>query len=427
MPYFKRRDFLKKSVLSTAFFAGGLKLFSENTKAINYTTDFPKDNDPEYWKKIRAQFILSNDRIYINTASLGPSPKSVIDTITDWTIKLETICETGHEEDIHTNEKIAKLLNAEVEEIAITRNTTEGINSVTHCLPFKEGDEIIMTKDEHVGGASPWVALAKEKGVKIKLVDLDYTGENNLTVFKNAITEKTKAVMFSHVTCSTGMILPAKEIVALCRSKNIYTCVDGAQAVGMIDINLKDINPDFYASSGHKWLLGPKGTGILFINKNIIGKINPVYVGAYTDKKFDLNNLELEYLQSAQREEYGTRNTAITIALGKAVDFITEIGIKKIEERERELAAYFKNELVKNKKIELLTPLKPEYSCAIVTFRIKNKNYNEVQKELQEKYKFRVRGIYENKLDAIRISCSVHNNMDELKSLVEAINAIANS
>lgn len=417
MSFNSRRNFIKKTALTSAFASSGIKLFS----AENGIPDFPKTDDADFWKNLRNQFYLSNDKIYFNTASLGASPKSVVNALNEWTIKLETSGETGHEHGIETNKKIAQLLNCDVSEIAITRNTTESINSIAHSLPLNKGDEVIMTKDEHVGGAQPWVALMKEKGISIKLVDLDYSGENNFEVFKKAISGKTKAVMFSHVTCSTGMILPAKEIVDLCRSKNIYTCVDGAQAVGMIDVNLKEINPDFYAGSGHKWLFGPKGTGILFINKNLLPQLNPVYVGAYSDKKFDLNNLELEFVQTAQREEYGTRNTALTMAFGESIDFINKIGIKKIEERGKQLASYFKSELQQNKNIELLTPVNDKHSGSIVTFKIKGKDYKQIQNELQQKHSFRLRGIYENKLDALRISCSIINSENEINQLVAVI------
>jgi len=417
---YNRRNFIKKTAFTSAFAVSGIKLFASK----NTIPSFPKADDTNFWVQLREQFYLSKDKIYLNTGSLGASPKSVVSALNDWTIKLETSGETGHEHGINTNKKIAQFLNCDVSEIAITRNTTESINSIARSLPLKAGDEVVLTKDEHVGGAQPWVALMKDKGISIKLIDLDYTGENNLDIFKKNISDKTKAVMFSHVTCSTGMILPAKEIVSYCRAKNIYTCVDGAQALGMIDVNLMDMNPDFYASSGHKWLFGPKGTGILYINKNLLAKLNPVYVGAYSDKKFDLNNLELEYVQTAQREEYGTRNAPLIISFGESIDFITKIGIKKIEERGKQLAAYLKNELKKNTQVEILSPINEKYASAIVTFKIKNKKYLEVQKELQEKHNFRVRGIYENKHDAIRISCSILNNESELQTLTKVIDEI---
>ncbi|MCA6364234.1 MAG: aminotransferase class V-fold PLP-dependent enzyme [Bacteroidetes bacterium] len=412
-----RRFFLKKTVFTGALLASGIKLSAKEAD-----TEVQGD---DLWASLRDEFYLRKDRIYFNTGSLGPSPKVVVKTLNELTIELETAGEIRHELTLETNKKLAAFLNCDFHEIAVTRNATESLNSIARSLPLAEGDEVIMTKDEHVGGSQIWVALMKEKGIRIKLIDLDYSGEKNLELFRNSISSRTKVVMFSHVTCTTGMVLPAKEIVELCRSKNIYSCVDGAQAVGMIDVNLKEINPDFYAGSGHKWLLGPKGTGILYINKELLPKLNPVYAGANSDEKFNLLTQELEFTRTAQREEYGTRNTALTLAFGKSIDFIMQTGLPNIVQRTNYLASLLKTELQKNKQVELLTPLNHQYAGAIVTFRIKGKDYMQIINQLQQEFSFRVRGIYENKLNAIRICCSVVNMDDEVMKLVKAIEKLS--
>ncbi|MFC1726847.1 aminotransferase class V-fold PLP-dependent enzyme, partial [candidate division KSB1 bacterium] len=263
--HLSRRSFITKT------FAGGiLSPFLINELTQN-SYDYPekalnKDEihllrdgnaeDEKYWKMVRMQFPLTFDRYYFNTSGLGPSPRIVIDTVTEWTYKLETICETGHGDVHKVNEKAAKLLNADPEEIAVTRNTTEGMNIVVRSLPLQKGDEVILTSHEHPGGSIPWLALMKEIGIKIKLIEPDLTGESNLEIIEKNITKKTRVVSIDHIPCTTGMIFPAKEIVQLCRSKNIFTCFDGAHPPGMMPVDLKDIDPDFYATSGHKWLFG---------------------------------------------------------------------------------------------------------------------------------------------------------------------------
>jgi selenocysteine lyase/cysteine desulfurase len=412
-----RRFFLKKTVLTGALFASGLKLTAKETDAESHGEDI--------WTSLRNEFYLRKDRIYFNTGTMGPCPKIAVNTMNDLTIEFETAGEIRHELAIETNKKLAAFLNCDLNEIAITRNATESINSIARSLPLVAGDEVIMTNDEHVGGSQIWVALMKEKGIRIKLIDLDYSGEKNLELFRNSISNRTKVVMFSHVTCTTGMVLPAKEIAGLCRSKNIYSCIDGAQAVGMIDVNLKDINPDFYAGSGHKWLLGPKGTGILYINKELLPKLNPVYAGANSDEKYDLLTQQLEFAKTAQREEYGTRNTALSLAFGKSIDFITQTGFQQIVQRTNYLATLLKTELQKNKRVELLSPVNNKYAGAIVTFRVKGKDYMQLINQLHQEYSFRVRGIYENKLNAIRVCCSVVNNDEEIKQFVKAIEKLS--
>jgi len=220
------------------------------------------------------------------------------------------------------------------------------------------------------------------------------------------------------------MKLPAKEIAAHCREKGVFTCIDGAQALGMFNIDLKDIKPDFYTASGHKWLTGPKGTGILFIDKDVVKTINPVFAGAYTDTEYNLNDLILKYRDTAQREEYGTRNTSLTLGFGAAVDFITGIGISNIERRGAELAQLFRKSLYEYPEIEFLTAENKEYSASIITFKIKDINYLDAIKKLGKRKNIRLRGIYENKLDAIRASFAFYNDEDEVSLLVEGLKEI---
>ncbi len=388
----------------------------------------------EYWKFIRTQFLLSPNRHYFNTASLGSSPRLVIDTMYDWTVKLEKMGESLQDRIGETRKKAATLLNCEADELAITGNTTEGINIVAQSIKFKKGDEIVVTDHAHIGGAAPWLALQNNTDLKlkVKLAELNSNGLNNLEQIKKQITSKTKVVVVSHVTCTTGMVLPVKEIIAYCRSKGIMTCIDGAHPLGMMEVDLRDINPDFYATSGHKWLLGPKGTGFLFISKNTIKELKPIHAGAYAGIDYDLENLKFEHNQKTHRIELGTRSTPTAMALGSAIDFINAIGIKNIETRGKELAKYLKEELVKIPKVEVLTPFDERYSASIVTFRVEGMEYEKLQTLIQVPQenaiggvrKFRVRGIHENDLNGIRISCAIYNSYEEIDKLLALLKSI---
>lgn len=421
-----RRHFIKKNILSGLFLTSAIPLLKANTilefkssiQTFNFNT---RDYNSIDWEQVREQFLFPKEKHYLNTGSLGPSPRFVINTVCEAMERLETSTSHGRHEIDKTHEKVAKFLNVTANEIAFTRNATEGLNIAARSLRLKKGDEIIISTHEHVGGASPWMALAKDFGAVVKLIDLDFSGKNNLQIIKDNITNKTKVVAFSHITCTTGMKLPAKKIVELCRSKNIYSCIDGAQSLGMFPIDLADINPDFYASSGHKWLFGPKGTGILFINKNIIDKISPVFAGAYTDSKFDLNTLTMEYRHSAQREEYGTRNTPITLGLGSAVDFINTIGIDNVAKRGRELVTRFREGIANTPEIDILTPESELYSASMLTIRIKGKDNLKLNPILNKEKKLRMRGIYENNINGIRISFAIFNSFDEVDLLVNSL------
>lgn len=428
-----RRDFLKKNLMGGLFISSGLPFSSFNPKKEDASLSIlPKVSGVEpfssLWEGVRKAFLFEDNQIYFNTASLGPSPQVVVDEMCERLRRMETKFgakgANGHGlETVYQN--MADFFNTTTDQIAITRNTTEGMNIMANSLPLQAGDEVILTTHEHVGGASPWLLLQNEIGIKVVLVDLDLSGADNLARIRAKITDRTKAVCFSHVCCTTGMRLPAKEIVELCKEHKLYSCVDGAQAAGLIKVDLQAIDPDFYATSGHKWLFGPKGTGILFINNKIIEKIKPVFAGGYFDSKFDLNEKLLEYRKTARRVEYGTRNLPMIAGLGKAVSFIQELGIENIEARGKAMHNYLRERLKSNKKLEILSPANSEFATGIVTLRFKGRDNLSIAKELYKKTeKIRARGIYENDLNAIRISTTAFTQKSELDQLIAVLHSI---
>lgn len=385
-------------------------------------------DDERFWRLVRRQFPLTRDRAYFNTSGLGASPRMVVDTITRETLKLETISETGHEKVSAVTQKIARFFNVDPEEIAITRNTTEGMNIFAREVPLERGDEVLLSRQEHPGAFIPWLAVMKDKGIVLNVYDPDSkNAARNLDIIERRLTPRTRVVSIDHIPCTTGTVYPAKQIVELCRSRSILIGIDGAHPPGQMPVDLRDLDPDFYALSGHKWLFGPKGSGILFINKKIIGRLNPVFVGAYSEATSDLDKRILEYKLEANRVEYGTRGTAVALGLGAALDFVTTLGVDRIHRRGTQLAGFLKSELVKIPGVDLLTPLDPASSAAIVTFGVKGRPYSDVQRRLQDDHSCRVRGIFEGGLNAVRVSCAVYNSFEELDRLIAGVRRIAGS
>ena len=373
------------------------------------------------WKALRALFPLSHDRTYLNIASLGPSPQKVIDHMFETIQSQEEVCRTRRYLANRAHAKLEALLQAPKDSIAIMRNATEGANIVARSIPLQAGDEVIITDQEHIGGAAPWITLQQQIGIKLTVVPLDLSGHENFHRLRAAITDKTKVMVFSHVTCTTGMLLPVAQLTSLCREQGIYSCVDGAQAVGMLPVSINQLRPDFYFASGHKWLFGPKGTGILYMNPEIMEALQPSYTGAYTDAVFDLAELEQSYRMVAIREEYGTRSMGLVAGLEAAVDFITELGIDRIEARGRALQAYVRAALQEIDEVEFLSPEDSQWSSAILTFRVRGVDFLTLQKHLDSKQALALRAIYEAKLNALRISCGVINDEQELDRLVACI------
>lgn len=413
-----RRNFIKGVA------TGLITLWWERRLSANGKIWEKTPRDETFWKVVREEFPLTRDRIYFNAGGLGPSPRTVIDTVFNATMKLEEISETGHHLIERVREKAAKFLGANLSEVAFTRNCTEGMNIIARGIPLKRGDEVLMTTHEHPGGAMPWLALMKEKGVVVKTFEPGLTPEDNLNQIEANITRRTRVLSISHITCTTGLLFPAKEVCQLAKSKGLITVLDGAQVVGMIPIDLHEIGCDFYATSGHKWLLGPKGTGLVYVSEEMRRMFKPTFVGAYSDKHYDLDQRRLEYKESADCTEYGTRNTALVLGLGSALDFLSTIGMKEVAARGASLAAYLKQKLREIPNIKVLTPMDPRASSSIVTFKVKDRKHTEIQHMLVHKYKMRTRPVGEHHINAIRVSLHLYNNFEEINRLLKALGEI---
>jgi selenocysteine lyase/cysteine desulfurase len=373
------------------------------------------------WDKVKGQFTLFPKRGHFNTASVGPSPLVVQEKTIEAIRYIEARGVELHKKLGPVREKLASLLNTNSDQLAIIRNTTEGMNIVARSLRLRKGDEVILTSEEHVGGSAPWLALQNEIGIQVIVIDISGRESDAYDLIKCKISKKTKVVSISHITCTVGAVLPVKKIIDLCREHNIQSCIDGAQAVGQIKVDINHLNPDFYVSSGHKWLFGPKGTGILYLNKQFLENTPPHYTGAYTDSKFDLKLGVLEYVKTASRYEYGTINSPIVVGFGAAIDFISNIGLDKISSRGKALAAQFRAGISVSDNITILTPEDSSISASILTFKIKDKQSADVCRNLRKGGATVIRSVTENNMNAIRVSFAVFTSHSDVKALINRI------
>ena len=424
----KRREFIKKILLAGigVELAPSIMRASEQLGPHESTLLSIGEQHGNYWERLSKKFPLLKNYYYFNNAALGSTPNCVSKAVHDCSVILESTGATGHHlvQNLRTN--IASFLGANATEIALIRNATEGMNIVANGIKLEPGDEIVITTHEHVSGTMPWVRAAQITGAKIVFAELDLSGEANYEKILALTSAKTKVIVFSHVTCTTGMVLPVKRIASWCRKNNVYACVDGAQAAGMISVDLHDLEVDFYTTCGHKWLYGPKETGMLYVSERNLKILGGGYVGAYSDANYDAKNGILELKNEASRYEYGTRNTALIVGLGRAVDFIKEIGIERIQNRGAGLKTYLHDLLKDMPEVEIFTPNNPEFSASILTFRLKTLDYKEAQKLLITKYQIRIRGIYENEINGIRVSCACYNSKTQIDILVAALKEIMN-
>jgi selenocysteine lyase/cysteine desulfurase len=385
------------------------------------------ENGTINWKNIKELFTLANTRKHFNTASIGPSPISVQEATIESIKNINKYAIENHKAVEKSRIKLAKFIHSNPEQLALIKNATEGMNIIARSLNLKAGDEVILTSEEHIGGSAPWISLQNEIGIKVTVIDILGKEEKVLDLLKSTITNQTKVISISHITCTTGTILPIKDIIQLCKKHQIQSVIDGTQALGQISVDIEKLQPDFYIASCHKWLFGPKGTGILYLNKDFLNDTPPLFAGAYTDQKFDLIKGIYTYKKHASRYEYGTINAPILNGLEASVTFIDNIGINHIEARGRQLASRFRTKITPNQKITILTSSEPSESASMVTFKIKDKNSSAVCGELRKNYNTILRSVTENNMNAIRASFAIYIDEQEVDELVDKVLTIANS
>ena len=411
-----RRHFLK----NTANIFVGTPFINWVGEPLPFSESKYSFGDEPFWAELREKFPLNKNRVYFNNGTLGPSPQDVLDAVIDAMKNIEISGEMAHTIDA-PRKRMAQFVRVLPSEIALTKNTTEGINIIAWGLPLKKGDEIIISNHEHVGNALPWLHVAKAKSLKIKVLALGNTADETLSNFKKIVSSKTRVVTIPHITCTTGQVQPIKEIAQWAKQKGIFVAVDGAHGAGMLDLDLKDLTCDFYATCCHKWLLGPKGTGFLYVRKEVQDILMPHFVGAGTHQGWAISPEKVELLNpttSAERYDYGTYNQALWLGVEAAIDFFEKIGMEKVEARVKELNQYLHTKLLElsKKDIKMLTPTEGVSSSGMLGFKLLNKDSKTFANEVNSR--FRVRYVAEHGLNSLRISTHIYNNKNEIDDFI---------
>ncbi|WP_344822967.1 aminotransferase class V-fold PLP-dependent enzyme [Rurimicrobium arvi] len=406
-----RRIFLKQTLM-----AAGAMALPDLSKA-NNPAPLPEQNDSEqYWRDIRAQFPLKRELVYLNNGTLGPSPYTVLRTVEQHMLYVEESAFHGSgEQELCT--ALARFVHCRESEITLTHNVTEGINIVCWGLDLKAGDEVIITDNEHAGSASPWLNRARLSGIKLVVVKLGRTAEEMIGNIRNEVTRKTKVLSIPHIPCTNGQILPIKEICRFARERNIFTLIDGAHPPGMLPVNIEQLDCDAYASCGHKWLLGPKGTGFLYVNEKSRDHVQAYYGGAGVDAGWDLLSappLLNGYASDGHRFYYGSQNMSLYKGLISAIQFQEAIGKERIEQRIKSLAKYLQEQLLLlGPDMDMLTPEESASRGAQIAFRLRNIDLQHFNNYCRER-KIVTRFVPENNICCLRVSCHIYNSFEEI-------------
>lgn len=419
-----RRDFVKYFLAgSTLSIAALSKLNASVYQSItSLNSKYIEDESPDgvYWSAVQRHFLFQEGVIMMNNGTVGPMPKPVFNTLMK-TFKVQATNPYDVYNYIPTKKeavrkKVAEFINADPEEVAITRNTTEGLNFVANGLDLEEGDEIILSTMEHPGGTHPWNLKEKRYGVKIVYVPIGLPPasiDEFVGGFEKAITPKTKLISISHTVYISGLISPLKELCKMAHEKGILVLADSAHGIGMLDLDMKEMDVDFFATSPYKWLGAPTGVGVLYIKKEHLDKVWATLATSGWDNS-----------ESAKKfEAVGQRADALTIALGEAIDFQSHIGKQRIERRIKALAGYLKRELEKIPGVKLHTSQDPYISGGLTAFSIEGIEPIKVVDYVREKYNIVIRtvGNKEEGTHGLRVSTHIYITQKHVDMLLEGI------
>jgi selenocysteine lyase/cysteine desulfurase len=377
----------------------------------------------EYWAAVRAQFPLHDDPLYLNTGGLGPVSHPVLAAVEATTRQLQEHSESGHALFEPARAAMAGFIGAHPDEVCFVRNATEGNSIIAAGLALAAGDEVIFDSHAHPGGSFPWFNQAKQRGVVVRLFEPDpASAEGNVARILALVTPRTRVIQVSHLTCTTGQVLPVALLARAARERGLWLHVDGAQAAGMVPLDLHALGCDSYAFSGHKWLGGPHETGVLFLRRERLEAVAPTGIGAYSGELPDPSG-GLKYHGAASRHEYGTRNAALIAGLAAAVRLQERIGRDRIAAHGAALATRLQAELGGVEGLAVLTPAAPDLRGSIVTIRHPRADAGKFFGYLLEKHRLRCRPVTECDLRAVRISTHVFNSAADCARVVTAARA----
>ncbi len=381
-------------------------------------------SDLSHLQLIRQHMPAATSRIYLNTGTFGPLPTCVIQSMQElmqyeWqhgrlgAEAFERISATYDD----ARASVARLLNADVQEIALTDNTGEGMNIISFGIPWQAGDEVITTNHEHISALAPLYQIRDRYGVIIRVADLGEQADRPvLEAISKLVTSRTRLIVLSHVTWTTGAVLDIQSVGRMGRERGIPVLIDGAQSAGAIPIDVKALDVDFYALPMQKWLCGPDGTGALYARQDAQHYVVSTYVGYYSIKHEE--GIEWALKENAQRFELGGRQTAALMGQAAVLNWLEEfVGHRWLFERISRLNSYACESLKLLPGVTVFTP-RPGAS-GIVTLKLEGYDDQEVVQRLREKHAIYIRNIPSAR--TLRISTGFYNTEEEIDTLVRAL------
>jgi len=382
--------------------------------------DFENDgaaDDERYWKHIAHKYyIVSKDYINLENGYYGIQPKPVLQAFQKNILLANTegarfARKIYPELSTAVKKELADFLQVSPDEIIITRNATEALNIAIQGYPFKEGDEVLINQLDYFSMVEAFRLLEKRSKIKVNAFEMPLLPANEDEIveqYRKMITDKTKVILLTHVSNINGLIVPVAKIAAMAKQKGIDTITDSAHALGQLPFSLPGLGSDFVGMNLHKWIGNPIGAGILYVKKERIKEMNVLFG--------DVNTAEENIGKLAH---FGTTPFAVVMTIPDSLAFHKLLGIEKISKRLHYLKSIWINELKQVGGVEIVTPA--ELSCAIASFRIRDKKAADVADILFKQHNILTVGRALGKEGCIRVTPGVYSSSGDIKKLVDAI------
>ncbi|MEO6539744.1 MAG: aminotransferase class V-fold PLP-dependent enzyme, partial [Ferruginibacter sp.] len=400
--------------------------------ANSYTTPMtdPKDfsdegapGDEKYWKRIAKKYYdVADDHINLENGYYGIQPKPVLQAFQKNVALANKGAARFARKDFPgiadaVKKELAGFLEVSDEEIIITRNATEALNIAIQGYPFKPGDEVLLNQLDYFSMIEAFRMLEKRGLIKVNTFEIPLLPANDeeiVELYRKQITEKTKVILLTHVSNINGLIVPVAKIAAMARQKGIDTITDSAHALGQVKFSLPQLGSDFVGLNLHKWMGNPVGAGVLYIRKERIKEMNPLFGDVATPVN-SINKLA----------HFGTTPFAVVMTIPDSLAFQRMLGIERVSARLHYLKSIWINELKNYPHVEVVTPGDAGLSCAIASFRINNKTAAEVADYLFKQHNIFTVARVLGKQGCVRVTPAVYNTTADIRKLVEAVKLYA--
>lgn len=421
-----RRMFFKSMLGGTALSVAALTeanaAIYSSLKALNQKHQ--QSPDGVYWDGVRKHYLFENDLVMMNNGTVGPMPEPVYNELMK-AFKVQVTCPVEcytylSRSRAKVRAKVEQFIGADPGEVAIVRNTTEGMNFFANGLEMNHGDEVIITNHEHPAGLHPWGLKAKRYGITIKTVDLGVPSKSVDEIvesIKKAITPRTKVISLSHTIYITGLIAPMKEISELAHKKDILVLADSAHGFGMLNLNMKELGIDAWCTSPYKWGGAPPEAGIYYVRKEVHDRLWPTTASSGWDSRKDATKFET----------LSQRADPLIIALGEAIEFQNVITKRRISRRIQTLGSTVRDRLDEIPEVKLHLPKDPYLASGLTAFSIKGVDPQYIVDYLREKYNIVVRTIGREKDGSrgVRVSTNIFIADEHVDMLVEGVKNLA--